>query len=79
MAWETINPANVTGLGSAEPAGTGTLTGGPAPATRAANHPPLWSPDNPLFWVAVVLAGTVGLYALSVSVKAGGTSASVKL
>jgi len=81
MAWTTINPANVTGLGQGSTPGTGSLTSGvaQAAATAPANHPPLWSPDNPMFWVGVLAVGTVGLWAISVNVKAGGAKASLSL
>lgn len=81
MAWDTINPANLTGLGVGELPGSGGLTTGvaQAAATRPANHPPLWSPDNPLFWVGIIAAATVGLWAMSVNVKAGGAKASLTL
>jgi len=34
-------------------------------------HPALYSPDNPLFWFGLVLAATVGLVAVSGSVRLG--------
>lgn len=80
--WAEIGPASVTGFGSAGAApGTGPLRTGveQAVATQESATPPLWSPDNPLFWFAVILAGTAGLFAVSVSVKAGPAKASAAL
>ena len=78
VAWQDINPQAITGFagtggGSSEPA---LATGAPTPGRIA---PPVWSPDNPLFWLALVLAATVGLYAVSVTAKAGPAKASVSL
>jgi len=39
--------------------------------TAGAVHPPLYSPDNPLFWFALVLALAGGLIYISTEVKAG--------
>lgn len=35
------------------------------------NSLPLWSPENPLFWFGLLLAGSVGLVAVSSSVRVG--------
>lgn len=79
-AWATISPANLTGFTPAG-GGTGGLDSGVSNAapTPARIAPPPWSPDNALFWVAVFLAGTVGLYALSVNVKSGAAKASLSI
>lgn len=77
--WQTINPENITGApvaggGNTLPSGLANVTQTPA---RVA--PPPWSPDSGLFWVGLFLAGTVGLYAASVTVKTGPAKASVSI
>lgn len=78
--WETISPRNLTGYnGLGADNGSGTLRTGVTEATPAANHPPLYSPDNPLFWFALILGATAGLFALSVNVKAGPAKAAASI
>lgn len=57
--------------------GTGTESPGVAPGLASSAHPgafsttaPLWSPKNPLFWFAAVLAVT-GLAAFSTELRVG--------
>lgn len=38
-----------------------------------------WSPENPVFWLAAVVAVTAGLAAFSTSVRVGKASASISL
>lgn len=64
--WAEIGPGSITGFGAQADRGSGGMTSGVenTVATRASSTPPLWSPDNPLFWVAGLLAlvgGAVGL------------------
>lgn len=67
------SPQAVTGLPPGQsPAQTSAIPGigrsaGPSPTDNA----PPWSPDNPLFWFAVVAAATFGLMAVSVHIKVG--------
>ena len=35
------------------------------PGGARAEHPPVWSPDNPMFWFGALLAVTTGLMAFS--------------
>lgn len=81
MSWLELNPANITGAGGSLPdQGSGGLTSGveAAVGTPQGPTPPIYSPDNPLFWFAIVLLGTAVLIGASVSVKAGPFKASAK-
>lgn len=75
--WQGINPGAITGYGG-EAVGNG--SGGVTPGvessvgTHAASTPPLWSPQNPIFWFALFLAAAGGLFHLSTHVKAGPVS-----
>lgn len=74
MSWLELNPANITGAGGSAPdRGSGGLSSGieASVGTAAGPTPPIYSPDNPLFWFAIVLVGTAVLIGASVSVKAG--------
>lgn len=80
--WQTISPANITGFdGMGADNGSGGLQTGLAEAqmTPAASAAPWWSPDSPLFWFGVIAAATVGLFAASISAKAGPAKASVSI
>src|SRR5262249_11849843 len=45
--------------------------------SSATSHPPVWSPDNPLFWFGGLLLATgFGLFAISGSVKVAKTRVS---
>jgi hypothetical protein len=75
--WQGLNPGSITGWNGGGPdQGSGGVTPGvgspaAAAATRSSAAAPPWSPDSPLFWVAIVLAATAGLFTISVSAKAG--------
>ncbi len=72
--WAGINPGSVTGFGAGQAdSGSGGVTAGveSAVSTRASANAPLYSPDNPLFWLGLLLLATVGLVQVSTHVKAG--------
>lgn len=72
--WQGISPGAITGYGGSLPgSGSGGVTQGVEGnvGTAGAVHPPLYSPDNPLFWFALVLALAGGLIYISTEVKAG--------
>lgn len=74
MAWNDINPGTITGFGGAAPDnGSGGVTTGvtSAAATAASVHAPAYSPDNPLFWVAVLLLAAGGFLVVSTHVHVG--------
>jgi hypothetical protein len=64
--WSEIGPGSITGFGLVADRGSGGVPSGVegAVATRTSANPPLYSPDNPLFWVGallLVVGGAVGL------------------
>lgn len=64
--WAELGPGSITGWSMSADRGSGGVSTGveSAAATRAGDNPPLFSPDNPLFWVAgllLVVGGAVGL------------------
>lgn len=72
--WGGISPQQITGFNGAQPGGgSGGVTPGVegSVGTAASAAPPLWSPQNPLFWFGVFLAAAGGLFHLSTHVKAG--------
>jgi hypothetical protein len=72
--WESIGPASITGFGGAlVGSGSGGVTQGVEDAvqTSEAGNPPLWSPENPLFWFAALLLAAGGFLYVSTEVKAG--------
>jgi hypothetical protein len=82
MTWDQLNPATITGFDGSQPGGgSGGVTPGVAAAegTRAGPTAPLWSPDNPLFWFAVLLVAAGGFFHLSTRVKAGPVKDSLSL
>ncbi len=69
---------HLTGLqGMAEPAGLGAPR--MSTVTATAPHPPMWSPDNPLFWFGVLLAATLGFVGIAGSVRLGPARARVSI
>jgi hypothetical protein len=70
MAWDDISPATITGFGATQ---TDSGSGGmrDAVGTSAGVHAPAYSPQNPMFWVAVFLLAAGGFIAVTTSVKAG--------
>jgi hypothetical protein len=80
--WAGINPGTITGFGGSQVgSGSGGVASGvdAAVATPAAATPPLYSPQNPLFWFAAFLAAGAGLFHLSTHVKAGPAKGSVSI
>jgi hypothetical protein len=80
--WLGIGPAAVTGFsdGSADRGSGGVTSGVDNTATTAAGPAaPLWSPDNPLFWLAGLLLAAGGLIYVSGHVKAGPLSATASI
>jgi hypothetical protein len=72
--WAGISPQAITGFAGTQPGGgSGGVTQGveSAVGTPASATPPLYSPQNPLFWFGVFLAAAAGLFHLSTNVKAG--------
>jgi hypothetical protein len=78
MAWEDINPQTITGFGGTQ---TDSGSGGmrDAVTTTAGVHAPAYSPQNPLFWVAVFLLAAGGFIAVTTSVKAGPVKGSASI
>lgn len=77
--WTGINPASLTGFSGGQPdSGSGGLVTGvaAAAATRADTNAPLYSPQNPLFWVAGFMLAAAGLVYASAHIKAGPFKAS---
>jgi hypothetical protein len=77
--WGTINPGTITGFGGGGvDSGSGGLLSGLSGSvgTRGSIHPPLYSPDNPVFWLAVVLALAGGALAVSTHARLGPFKAS---
>ena len=73
-AWGGISPATITGFGGTQPGGgSGGLVSGVqnAAITRESVNAPLYSPDNPLFWLFGLLALGFGFVYVSTEVKAG--------
>lgn len=69
-----IAPGSITGFGAGQAdSGSGGVSSGVTSSvvTRASGNPPLYSPDNPLFWLGALLLATVGLIQVSTHVKAG--------
>ncbi len=70
--WEGISPASITGFSAGQADhGSGGVTSGVsgAVATATGGSAPAWSPDNPLFVVAILLALAAGLITVSTHVK----------
>lgn len=63
----SLNAGALTGYAGTQPdQGSGGMISGldAATVTRGGPNPPLWSPDNPLFWFAgalLVVGGFIGL------------------
>jgi hypothetical protein len=73
-SWMGIGPGAVTGFGAGQAdSGSGGVGSGveSTVVTRGGANAPLYSPDNPLFWVGVLLLATFGLIHVSTNVKAG--------
>ena len=80
--WAGISPAAITGFGGAE-AGRRLRRRHPGRRVRGrhtgAANPPLYSPENPLFWFGVLLAAAGGLFFVSTHVKVGPAKGSVSI
>jgi hypothetical protein len=79
-AWAVPSPQTKYGAAFLEP---GRTTNDDTPLARAAgpadaDHP-AFSVNSPLFWVAAILAGAVGLAAASTTVRVGPAKASVSV
>jgi hypothetical protein len=64
--WSEIGPGSITGFGAQSDGGSGGVRSGvtSAVATASGSAAPIYSPDNPLFWVGILLltiGGAVGL------------------
>lgn len=64
--WSEIGPGSITGFGLLADRGSGGVPSGveSSVGTRASANAPLYSPDNPIFWVGallLVIGGAVGL------------------
>lgn len=80
--WDRMTAENLIGYTPVLPdnAHTSTMPGiarSAGPSSHA--NEPLFSPDNPLFWFGLLLAGTFGLVAISTSVRLGPGRASVSI
>lgn len=67
--WGAQGPGGSSGQGGSGPVGSG-MTGAVTNSTTSP-APPVWSPDNPLFWFGVILAATAGLLTISTTFNAG--------
>jgi hypothetical protein len=82
-SWISPSPAaKYGGAFTAPPAATKDDTplaqvAGPAPAGAGVGQ--LLHPNNPLFWVGAILAGAIGLAAVSTTVRVGGAKVSASL
>jgi hypothetical protein len=80
--WLGISPQAITGFGGTQ---VGSGSGGVASGVDAsittpeAANPPLYSPQNPLFWLGVLLLAAGGLFHLSTSASAGPAKASLSI
>jgi hypothetical protein len=80
-SWLGIGPGAITGFGGqGADHGSGGVSSGVSGAaqTAAGAAPPLYSPDNPLFWFGLFLLAAAGLIVVSGSVKAGPFRASAR-
>jgi hypothetical protein len=65
---DTLNAGAITGAGFSQPdQGSGGIRSGLSSAVGTAGgpNPPLYSPDNPLFWFGGALLAVAGLIGLS--------------
>jgi hypothetical protein len=82
LFFASINPYEQYGVHPAEPdiwklyGDAAGLARSAGPGTLDAQHAPLWSPHNPLFWFGGLLLATFGLIGASVSV--GGRAGPVR-
>jgi hypothetical protein len=78
--WAVPSPESKYGAAFLNP---GSITKDDTPMARVAGpadkHIPAFSMHSPMFWVAVVLAGAVGLAAASTTVRVGPARASVSV
>lgn len=68
---DLLNPEVVTGWSQAPDHGSGGLSSGLESSTREGFDAPIWSPENPIFWLGVVLALASGFVYFSTSFKVG--------
>jgi hypothetical protein len=70
--WGELNAGTLTGAAFSQPdQGSGGLRTGLASSTAGGPNPPLYSPDNPLFWFGAVLLAVGGFIGLSGWVDVG--------
>jgi hypothetical protein len=76
--WDAIGPGR---FGSSDDVLVSVPTGGsPGTANAIGAHPPVWSPQNPLFWFGGLLLATgFGLFAVGGNVRVGKTKASASI
>jgi hypothetical protein len=68
---DQISPGLVTGFGAGQDdRGSGGVAS-QMHVTAEQGAPPLWSPDNPLFWFGAILLTAVGAITFSTSVDLG--------
>jgi hypothetical protein len=75
---DLLNPDVITGWSAAPDHGSGGLHSTLHSPTREGNHAPIWSPENPIFWLGAILVLATGFVYVSTSVKLGPVKASVK-
>lgn len=70
---DEVTPGMVTGFGAgmADRGSGGVASGVQSAVTAVQGAPPLYSPDNPLFWFGALLLVGVGAITLSTSVDLG--------
>lgn len=72
MAWEDLDPMSLAGLniGGATQASV-PADGGALHMSSVTGQPPIYHPDNPVFWFGVLMAFVTGLVAVHTHVKVG--------
>jgi hypothetical protein len=76
--WDNVGPA-MYGFSDDPAKGSGALTPGMTMFTRSTPHAPLYSPENPLFWLGGLLLLASGAIYLSTSFKVGPAKGSLNL
>jgi hypothetical protein len=75
---ELTSPANLVGFSQDAGEGSGQLRTPLFAATRSGEFPPIWSPQNPLFWfVGLLILGTGAVY-MATTVKVGPITGTLK-
>jgi hypothetical protein len=76
QTWEGLTSPYLLG-GYGADGGSGQLSPGVVASTPPANMEPWYSPDNPLFWVGLVIAFGTGLIYVSTHWKVGPAKGSI--